>query len=54
MQRVGELNTQMKYKEAIAQLPDAEEYPEKANEINIKRDALQKRQELYASLQQDV
>jgi len=54
MQRVGELNTQMKYKEAIAQLPDAEEYPEKADEINIKRDALQKRQELYASLQQDV
>ena len=54
MQRVGELNTQMKYKEAIAQLPDAEEYPEKADEINIKRDALQKRQEMYASLQQDV
>lgn len=54
MQRVGELNTQMKYKEAIAQLPDAGEYPEKADEINIKRDALQKRQEMYASLQQDV
>ena len=54
MQKVGELNTKMKYKEAIAQLPDAEEYPEKADEINIKRDALQKRQELYASLQQDV
>jgi PRTRC genetic system protein E len=54
MQRVGELNTQMKYKEAIAQLPDAEEYPDKADEINAKRDALQKREKLYASLQQDV
>ena len=54
MQRVGELNTQMKYKEAIAQLPDAEEYPDKAEEIKTKREALQKRQELYASLQQDV
>ncbi|MDB5142963.1 MAG: system protein [Mucilaginibacter sp.] len=54
MQRVGDLNTQMKYKEAIAQLPDAEEYPEKAGEIQTKREQLQKRQELYASLQQEV
>jgi len=54
MQRVAELNTKMKYKEAIAQLPDAEEYPDKADEIKTKREALQKRQELYASLQQDV
>jgi len=51
MQRVGQLNTDMKYKEAIAQLPDAEEYPDKANEIKTKREQLQKRQELYASLQ---
>lgn len=52
MQRVGQLNTDMKYKEAIAQLPDAEEYPDKANEIQTKREQLQKRQELYASLQE--
>jgi PRTRC genetic system protein E len=54
MQRVGELNTQMKYKEAIAQLPDAGEYPDKADEIKNKRVQLQKRQEVYASLQEEV
>jgi PRTRC genetic system protein E len=52
--RVSQLNTDMKYKEAIAQLPDAEEYPDKANEIKTKREQLQKRQELYASLQTEV
>jgi PRTRC genetic system protein E len=52
MQTVNHLNTDMKYKEAIAQLPDAEEYPDKANEIKTKREQLQKRQELYASLQE--
>jgi PRTRC genetic system protein E len=52
MQRVSQLNTDMKYKEAIAQLPDAEEYPEKADEIKTKREQLQKRQQLYASLQE--
>jgi len=52
MQRVNHLNTDMKYKEAIAQLPDAEEYPDKASEIKTKREQLQKRQELYASLQE--
>lgn len=54
MQRVKDLNTQMKYAEAIAQLPDTEEYPEKTGEINSKADELRKRQELYASLQQEV
>jgi PRTRC genetic system protein E len=54
MQRVSRLNTDMKYKEAIAQLPDAEEYPDKANELKNKREALEKRQELYASLQTEV
>ncbi len=54
MQRVGQLNTDMKYKEAIAQLPDVTEYPEKAEEINSKRNVLQKRQEVYASLQTEV
>lgn len=52
MQRVSQLNTDMKYKEAIAQLPDAEEYPDKANELKTKREQLEKRQQLYASLQE--
>lgn len=52
MQRVGVLNTQMKYKEALAQLPDAGEYPDKADEIKTKREQLEKRQQLYASLQE--
>jgi PRTRC genetic system protein E len=54
MQRVNTLNGQMKYAEAIAQLPDPEEYPDKVEEIRIKGEALLKRQEMYASLQQDV
>jgi PRTRC genetic system protein E len=54
IRRVGQLNTDMKYKEAIAQLPDEEEYPDKAEEIKTKREALEKRQELYASLQTEV
>ena len=52
MQRVSQLNTDMKYKEAIAQLPDPEEYPDKATELKTKREQLQKRQDLYASLQE--
>jgi hypothetical protein len=44
----------MKYAEAIAQLPDDADYPEKAGELKTKGDALRKRQELYATLQQDV
>jgi len=54
MQRVNTLNGQMKYADAIAQLPDPEEYPEKVEEIRKKGEALLKRQEMYASLQQDV
>jgi PRTRC genetic system protein E len=54
MQRVNTLNAQMKYAEAIAQLPDPEEYPDKVDEIKNKGVALLKRQELYASLQQEV
>ena len=54
MQRVSTLNGQMKYAEAIAQLPDPEEYPDKVEEIKNKGEALLKRQELYASLQQEV
>lgn len=52
MLRVNHLNTDMKYKEAIAQLPDADEYPDKANELKTKREQLEKRQALYASLQE--
>jgi hypothetical protein len=54
MQRVNSLNGQMKYAEAIAQLPEPEEYPDKAEEIKHKGGALLKRQEMFASLQQDV
>jgi PRTRC genetic system protein E len=54
MQRVNTLNGQMKYAEAIAQLPDPEEYPDKVEEIRIKGEALLKRQEMYASLQQEI
>jgi PRTRC genetic system protein E len=54
MQKVNTLNGQMKYAEAIAQLPDPEEYPGKVEEIRIKGEALLKRQEMYASLQQEV
>ena len=54
MQRVNTLNGQMKYAEAIVQLPDPEEYPDKVEEIRKKGEALLKRQEMYASLQQDV
>jgi len=54
MLKVAQLNTDMKYKEALAQLPDAEEYPDKAEEINTKREQLEKRQQLYASLQTEV
>ena len=54
MQKVKDLNTQMKYAEAMAQLPDAEEYPDKAGEINGKAEELRKRQQLYASLQEEV
>ena len=52
--KVNTLNGQMKYAEAIAQLPDPGEYPDKAEDIKIKGEALRKRQQMYASLQQDV
>lgn len=54
MERINTLNSQMKYAEAIVQLPDATEYPEKADELKTKREQLQKRQELYVSLQTEV
>jgi PRTRC genetic system protein E len=51
MQKVTKLNAEMKYKEAIAQLPNADEYPDKAGELKARREQLEKRQQLYASLQ---
>ena len=54
MQRVNALNGQMKFAEAIAQLPEPEEYPDKAEDIKNKGEALLRRQEMFASLQQEV
>jgi len=54
MQKVNTLNGQMKYAEAIAQLPDPLDYPEKMDEIKSKGEALWKRQEIYMSLQQGI
>jgi PRTRC genetic system protein E len=54
MQQIKELNGQMKYKEAIALLPDAEEYPDKAAEIKAKGEELRKRQQVLETLQQEV
>jgi PRTRC genetic system protein E len=54
MTQIGELNKQCKYKEAIALLPDAEEYPDKATEIQTKREGLEKRQKQYEELMQDI
>jgi PRTRC genetic system protein E len=54
MQQIKELNGLMKYKEAIALLPDAEEYPDRATEIKAKREELRKRQQVLETLQQEV
>ncbi|TSD66364.1 hypothetical protein FFF34_002885 [Inquilinus sp. KBS0705] len=53
MQQVKELNGQMKYKEAISQLPDAAEYPDKAAELDAKGAELRKRQQVLERLQQE-
>jgi len=54
MERVTNLNSQMKYAEALAQLPDVADYPEKSVELNKKRAVLQSRQKMYENLQQDI
>jgi len=54
MQQIGELNKQCKYEEALTLLPDAEEYPEKASEIQTKKEGLEKRQKQYEELMQDI
>jgi hypothetical protein len=43
LQKVNQLNSKMNHREAIAQLPDAAGDPDKADEIKIDREQLQKR-----------
>lgn len=54
MFQISELNKQCKYAEAISLLPDVAEYPEKATELQTKRDGLEKRQKQYEELMQDI
>jgi PRTRC genetic system protein E len=52
MDRVKELAKQMKYVEALAQLPDAAEYSDKAELIEAKRQEIQTGKDLYDKLAQ--
>ncbi|MFD2871956.1 PRTRC system protein E [Mucilaginibacter ximonensis] len=52
MDRVKELAKQMKYAEALAQLPDPAEYPDKAELIEAKRQEIQAGKDLYDKLAQ--
>lgn len=55
MERVTNLNGQMKYAEALLQLPDVADYPDKSVELNKKRGQLESRKKLYENLQeQDI
>ena len=51
MDRVKNLNSQMKYAEAIAQLPDKADYPDKIVELTKTLTQLQGRQKTYEDLQ---
>ena len=51
MDKVRELKQAFKYDEAVALLPDVEEHPEQAEEINSKAAELRKQKAIYASLQ---
>lgn len=51
MQKVKTLAQQMKYAEALAQLPDAEEYADKAEVISAKRQELENGKAIYDKLQ---
>jgi len=53
IKQVGELNQQCKYDEAIAHMPKADDYPEKAEEIIRKTAELQKRKAMYDELKKD-
>jgi len=50
--KAKELAKQMKYVEALAQLPDPAEYPEQAELIEAKRAEIQKGKEVYDQLQE--
>jgi PRTRC genetic system protein E len=54
MLQISELNKACKYAEALGLLPDAEEYPDKAAELQSKRESLEKRQKQYEELMQDI
>ncbi len=51
LSKVKNLAQQMKYVEAIAQLPDVAEYPEKAELLAAKKQELEKGKALYDQLQ---
>jgi len=50
--RAKELARQMKYAEALAQLPDTEDYPDKAEILEAKRQEIQAGKDLYDKLAQ--
>lgn len=52
MQKVKNLAQQMKYAEALAQLPDVQEHADKAEVIAANRQELEKGKEIYDKLQQ--
>jgi len=52
LQKAKELAKQMKYVEALAQLPDPAEYGEQAELIEAKRQEIQKGKEVYDQLQE--
>ena len=54
MLQIAELNKNCKYSEAIALLPSAEDYPDKADEITRKGEELAKRKTKYDELMQDL
>ncbi|OCX54227.1 hypothetical protein BEL04_08185 [Mucilaginibacter sp. PPCGB 2223] len=54
MTQINELNRQCKYEEAISLLPQVEDYPDKAEELERKRKELEKRKAQYELLMQEV
>lgn len=52
MEKAKELAKQMKYAEALAQLPDPADYPEHAEILNKKRREIQTSKETYDKLTQ--
>lgn len=54
MTQISELNKHCKYDEAISLLPQAEDYPDKAEELAQKLKELQKRKAQYDDLMKDI